>query len=131
MPRPTKLTPETQAKIIKALDAGNYFETACGYAGIDKSTAYKWMQRGQQEKSGIYFDFFNAVEKATADAETSMVAIIKLASRDTWQAAAWWLERRAPDRWGRQRQEITGKDGGEIKVKIVYDNSNTDSEDLS
>jgi hypothetical protein len=125
MPRPTKLTPETQARIIQALEAGNYFETACGYAGIHQATGYAWMAKGREATSGVYREFYEAVEKATANAEAGMVAIIKLASRDTWQAAAWWLERRAPDRWGRQRQEITGKDGGDIVVRVVRGNTDT------
>jgi hypothetical protein len=125
MPRPTKLTPETQARIIQALEAGNYFETACGYAGITSRTGYGWLEKGREETSGIYFQFFQAVEKATSQAELKNVAIIQRAAMDTWQAAAWWLERRAPDRWGRQRQEITGKDGSDIVVRIVRGNTDT------
>lgn len=30
------------------------------------------------------------------------VGVIRHAARDTWQAAAWWLERRYPDEWGRK-----------------------------
>jgi transposase len=125
MPRPTKLTPETQARIIQALEAGNYFETACGYAGIGKTTAYRWLEQGEQQSSGIYRDFRDAVEKASSNAEARNVALIQQAAKDTWQAAAWWLERRAPDRWGRQRQEITGANGGDIVIKVVRGNQDT------
>jgi hypothetical protein len=34
-----------------------------------------------------------------------------------WRAAAWWLERRYPEEYGRQRVEVTGKDGGAIIIK--------------
>ena len=36
--------------------------------------------------------------------------------RSQWQAAAWRLERRYPDRWGRTRHEVTGADGGPVAV---------------
>lgn len=32
-----------------------------------------------------------------------------------WQASAWWLERTRPDKFGRQRLELTGKDGGPME----------------
>jgi len=36
----------------------------------------------------------------------------------TWQAAAWWLERSHHERWGRrEKQELTGTDGGPIQIQ--------------
>ena len=32
--RPTKLTPDVQEKIVQAIRAGNYIETAAAYAGV-------------------------------------------------------------------------------------------------
>ena len=124
MGRPTKLTPQVQAKIVSALQAGNYFDTACGYAGITKQTGYNWMAKGADANSGKFFDFFNAVEKASADAEVGTVAVIKKVMPETWQAAAWWLERRFPAKWGRRVQEHQGKDGNELKVIVQYDDYN-------
>jgi hypothetical protein len=92
--RPAKFTPERQERILDAIRAGNYVETAALAAGIGKSTFYEWVER--------FPDFADAVQKARAEAETRYVAVIEKASTTSWQAAAWWLERSAPSRWGRQ-----------------------------
>ncbi len=127
--RPTKLNEDVQHKICSAIRAGNYIETAAAYAGINKSTLYDWMKRGEREKQRVeknpryrvrkreepFVEFSNAIEKALADAEIRDVAIIARAAEDVWQAAAWRLERKFPDRWGKKmrveqevKQEVSG-----------------------
>ena len=120
--RPTKLDYKVQEKIIQAIKAGNYMETAAAYAGISKSTLYDWLKRGEREKQRvaknpryrirksekIYVDFSDAVEKALAEAEVRDVLLISKAAEEQWQAAAWRLERKFPDRWGRRVIEHSG-----------------------
>jgi hypothetical protein len=120
MSRTTKLTKEVQDKIVFALRAGNYQETAARYAGIDGATFYRWMSRGAEEETGIYSEFCEAVEKAKAEAEVRDVTLIDKAAKDgSWQAAAWKLERKFPNKWGRvNRTEISGPDGAPVKVDI-------------
>jgi transposase len=119
MGRPTKLTPEIQDKIIDAIQAGNYQDAAARYAGIDPATYYRWMSKGEDPDSP-YSEFREAIERAKAAAEVESVAIIKLAARDgTWQAAAWWLERTRPQKFGRkERYEVTGAEGGNLQVNV-------------
>ena len=119
MGRPTKLTPEVQDRIIQALKAGNYVETAAEYAGIGKTTFYRWMEQGAKASRGIYREFRDAVTRARAEAEARNVAIIQKAAPDDWRAAAWWLERAFPDRWGpRQKLEHSGPDGAPIAAEV-------------
>lgn len=94
MGRPSKLTDDRVERILQALRAGNYLETAARYAGIGETTLHEWRHR--------YPEFRVAVEKARADAEARNVAVIQQAAAQTWQAAAWWLERSFPARWGRR-----------------------------
>lgn len=122
MGRPTKLDYKVQEKIIQAIKAGNYMETAAAYAGISKSTLYDWLKRGEREKQRvaknprykirksekIYVEFSDAVEKALAEAEVRDVLLIGKAAEEQWQAAAWRLERKFPDRWGRRVIEHSG-----------------------
>lgn len=118
MARPTKLTPERQELIIKALREGNYIEAACGYAGVGTSTFYEWMERGRTASRGVYAEFADAVEKARAEAEMRNVQVIQRASKDTWQASAWWLERSFPDRWGRRVQDV--KHSGGVTIQLDW-----------
>jgi hypothetical protein len=128
--RPTKLTPTVERAVCKAVRAGNYIETAAALAGINKDTLYDWLKRGAREATRIdaghepdageapYVQFSDAVKKALAESESADLRRIERAGADQWQAAAWRLERRFPDRWGRQRVEVTGKDGGPLEVTL-------------
>ncbi|WP_080840023.1 hypothetical protein [Cohnella massiliensis] len=132
MARPIKLTPEVQQKIVEAIKMGNYIETAAAYAGISKNTLYDWMKRGAREKDRIagtnrkpkateapFVAFSDAIEKAMADAEVRDVLIIANAAKENWQAAAWRLERKYPDRWGRK-----DKVHAEVKQDVNVTNTN-------
>lgn len=120
MARPTKLTPQVQKRICDLLAAGNTRRAAAECAGITDRTLYAWLQRGEVAKSGPFLQFLRAVEKAEAEAEAVSVLTIRQAARESWQAAAWWLERRRPHDWGRiERHEHTGAEGTPIQVEDV------------
>lgn len=104
MGRPSKLTPERQQRLLDAIRAGNYYEPACVYAGIDYATFRRWMQRGEQATHGPYREFREAVLRAEAEAEIRAVALINKAMPDDWRAAQMFLERRHPERWGKREQ---------------------------
>jgi hypothetical protein len=56
-----------------------------------------------------YSGFSDAIKKAESEAEVRVVAhVLKAATDGTWQAAAWWLERRRPHDYGRRdRVDVT------------------------
>lgn len=124
--RPTKLNDKVQHKIVTAIKQGNYIETASAYAGINKSTLYDWLKRGQREidrvskdgrlrvrkKEQKYVEFSNLVEKALAESEMRDVLLIGKAAETQWQASAWRLERKFPDKWGRKVQQQIEHSGG-------------------
>jgi transposase len=132
--RRTKLTPEVQSAVMEALSAGNYLETAAQYAGIGASTLYLWLDRGRAEKERLdidteaepveseqkFVEFLETVEKTRAQAEVRAVALVRKAAIDgTWQAAAWYLERSHPKKWGRsQRLEHSGPEGGPVQMTV-------------
>jgi transposase len=101
--RPSKFAPPVCQKIVDVIRAGNFVQTAAEYAGVDRSTVYDWVRRGERERQGPYREFAEQVRKALADAEVRDLAIIsKAAGEGQWQAAAWRLERKFPERYGRR-----------------------------
>ncbi|MFX4303012.1 IS630 transposase-related protein [Alicyclobacillus tolerans] len=111
------MTDDLQRKIVEAIRAGNYIETAAAYAGVNKSTIYDWLKRGARGDGAEFVSFSNAVEKALAEAEMRDVLIIGNAAKENWQAAAWRLERKFPERWGRKdRMNIQA----DVNAKVVF-----------
>ena len=106
MPR-TTINAEKIDKIIQAVRAGNYFDAASAYARVPRRTFYDWMTRGRQhiidEKDTLERSLVERIDEAAGQAETRHVALIAQAAEKTWQAAAWWLERRFPQKWGQSR----------------------------
>lgn len=116
MGRPTKLNDDMQRKLVALIMVGNYIETAVECVGLNKTTFYEWLKRGRAERDRVeknykakvrkseekYVNFTNAIEKAIAESEARDVARISQAGDVNWQALAWRLERRFPDKWGRK-----------------------------
>lgn len=110
MARPPKYTPERERIILETVAAGGTFRAACLRAGISEETLARWRRR--------YVDFAERLKKAEGDAITRNLAIInRAAAEGTWQAAAWWLERRYPEEYG--RQYLDSRHTGEIKLTVV------------
>ena len=114
--RKTKLTPEVQEIIVDGINAGLTLGLTCARAGVARSTFYDWLEKGEAAKSGVLMEFSDTVSRARADSAMRLVSQITLQAPTDWRAAAFLLERRFPDDYGK-RSEITGKDGGPVKVE--------------
>lgn len=99
----SKLTRETSNRILAVLRAGGYDETAANAAGISRQQFYEWLKRGRNGDRP-YDLFLAGVEEARAEGESRNVMLIAKAAQSNWQAAAWLLERRHPERWARPSQ---------------------------
>jgi len=109
--RPSKLTPACTNAIVTAIKVGTPFVHAAHAAGISYDTFRKWIVRGMDEESGPFKKFFNDVKKAEGEFVLNNLAIIQKAAMDgAWQAAAWKLERRYPQDFGRKFQTEGGQE---------------------
>jgi transposase len=115
----TKLNHDLIKQIAKMIELGTPNKYVAQAIGVDITTWYKWLQRGERAKSGIYFDLFVSVKKAEAKAISRNVSIIQKAAIDNWQAAAWWLERRYPEEFGKKNETILSGKGENGEIRIV------------
>ena len=106
MGRPLKLTPETQARIVEAVELGATWERAADAAGVGASTLGLWRRKGEAGEVP-YVTFLLALKRAEgAGVERALRVIRKAAEGGAWQASAWLLERRYPADYGR-RSEVS------------------------
>ncbi|MCI0703576.1 MAG: hypothetical protein L0241_21050 [Planctomycetia bacterium] len=103
-----KLTPEKQKVIVDSIAAGLPRSIAAMRAGITERCLYQWLAKGRKggKRNEEFVQLFQALQKAEGDAVARNVALIQKAAATTWQAAAWWLERRYPEEFGANRHEL-------------------------
>ncbi len=123
---------------------GNYNITACQIVGITEPTFYGWLNKGEQDTEigieTLYSYLFKSLKKAEAQSEAEMMERVRSAAQPgvkskktkispdgetveinetsgDWLAAATYLERRHPDRWG--RRDRTRVDINETKTVTI------------
>lgn len=132
--RPTKLTADVEKRLVWALQMGSTYAHACQYAGIGYSTFRAFMTRGEAEKERLekggkadgamarkerpFLEFWEAIKSAEGRMVVQQLMTIENASKESWQAAAWKLERRYPKEYGRQMITITHE---EADVSLMND----------
>lgn len=135
--RPMKLTDEVMNQICLIARSGAFVETSAAYVGVSGKTLREWIKRGRMEihrrESGVPHppersgeeiandemcaELVMRMDQALSECEVSALAMVgKAAQLGDWRAAAYLLERRWPDRWGKKQIEISGKGGGPIEV---------------
>ena len=66
--------------------------------GVSKETYSRWVNHPKTDNQN---QLRQPLKKADAEREAALVTPLMRASDDTWQAAAWLLERRYPDRYAK------------------------------
>lgn len=119
-PRKTDIDPDVQSKLVEAIELGSTYELAAQYAGVSYRTLRNWITRAENDEEECFVHFLHALKEAEGKGAFSLLRKINTAAGDgNWQAAAWILERRYPESYGRQRIEHTGANGGPLTVRIV------------
>lgn len=95
-------------EIIQYVRDGMFLREATSMVGIHKATVYDWIKKGRVDHDhGIesaYANFFVGVQAALAEAKYDAVTAVRRAGQNPafWMAAAWYLERRYPQEFGKQ-----------------------------
>ena len=138
------ITPEIVNAISNLILAGNYNNVAAEIVGISEGSFYGWLAQGEKDElagvDSLYLELLKATKNADAKAEAEMVERVRTAAQPgvkskktkispdgqtveinetggDWLAAATYLERRHPDRWG--RRDRTRVDINETKTITI------------
>lgn len=88
--------------IIEALREGSGKVKACEIAKLPYATFMKWIREYNYFKDQVDEADKTGASKIKDLAESAIIGKFQ----DTWQSAAWWLERKYPEQY-RQRQELS------------------------
>jgi hypothetical protein len=97
--RPTRYSDALADQLCNLIGAGVPIRVASRSLGIGRSTLYEWRDAGRRGLDP-YVVFEAKIERALSRAETSLTLNLVRAAQKDWRAAAWWLERRHPERYG-------------------------------
>lgn len=151
--RPTDCTPELTHQIATYIKGGMTIREAAIRAGIHDATYRRWNREGRDwiettidhehnpeenpapdltahPNGPTYANFHTTVTQARAEAEGLMIGVLRRAANNgDWKAAAWWLERSLPERWGR-RDHIThaGDTDQPLVINLQFDDPDPDEE---
>ena len=127
--RPVSLTDEVIKRICDELRQGGTKAAAAAASGYSLSAFMQWQAAGRKEIESIadgnpanrnkvqMVKFVEAMADAELVGEAELIRVIRRASEDHWQAAAWILERRHPEKYGR-RMDLTSKDD-KLDTRVV------------
>jgi hypothetical protein len=145
--RPTKLTPEVHEKIVNAVRAGNYLEIAAEFAGVHRTTVFRWLKDAEADDAPrALTQFRDAISRARAEAEVRVVGAVQRDmmggqvlketvrrlpdgtveterefARVNGRLALEFASRAFAGRWGRRAAlEVTGAEGGPVQVEHTH-----------
>lgn len=123
MSRKTTLSKTVISMAYDLFKEGHYVEDVAEYLGINSQTYYNWMNRGEEihdmddkervayfkslpnattkRNAKLYLEFYDTVKKAQLEAKMGALRNIRNAGKKSWQADAWFLERRYRQQFGR------------------------------
>lgn len=107
--RPTVMTPEAISKLEEVFAIGGSDKEACFYAGISHQSLYEY-QKDHPE--------FTERKEALKERPILKARQTIVKGLDDPLHAKWYLERKNKSEFA-QRTEMTGKDGGELKIEVT------------
>jgi transposase len=142
MARPTLLTKELIADAEKVVARSWCFESASTLLGIDRRTLGRWVREGTRElrrrsqgegdpSKDLHVELAVTVRMAMVNQAAECLSLIKAAAAGgDWRAAAWILERRWPEDFGRRESEqlvLLKREIDELKQRVRSCDGKADS----
>src|SRR3990167_4887970 len=118
-----KYSKEIVDELCKYVRAGNTHLDSAILSGISEETFYKWKREKTKDGSpnpDYHIQFSEALKKAEQECKARNIAIIQRAADKSWQAAAWYLERRYHDQYALKTvMEHSSDPEKPLTIKIV------------
>ena len=101
---PSKFTPERRKRILELVREGISQSAAARATGINEATVRGWRRKAEAggPESRPYVAFIRKLDEARAQNESFLLGMVKAAAPKDWRAAAFLLERRFRDDYGRE-----------------------------
>jgi len=124
------LTPERVAVIAANVKDGQALKVCCALAGVGEDMfrqRYRLGAAGDPEWEWMY----EMIVEAAAEFEQEAIGAIRVAGKNgTWQAYAWLMERKYPDRYGRRTQTtFTAEEKKTVSFTLHMGDSALDTKD--
>jgi hypothetical protein len=118
--RKTKLTEELMADFELMLAAPVFVEDVCDALGVDDSTFYRWLERGDKEHrrladdpeaaadpgEALFREFRDRIRVVQGRTAAKYVTLLASAAEKDWRANVELLKRRWPSRWNRLKVDL-------------------------
>lgn len=136
MTRKAKLSTERIDQICSLVRMGSYLSVAAQAVGVTDKCVHDWLREGREAldieermagkltpRQHLCKQFVEKYQIAQAEAEINDLRRIDIAADELWTAAAWKLERKNPERWGRKDNlAISGEVTQNINITHVIVN---------
>lgn len=109
--RKSKYTPARVKTIEQSIEIGLSYQHAAANAGICAQTMTDWQKK--------YPEFLERIEAAEARGALANFISVRRAAPGDWRAAAWILEHRHAQHYGKQTIDLTVKGDAEHPVGVV------------
>jgi len=115
--RDSKLNVERQEQIAQAVEQGKSLTSAARMAGVDRTTVYGWIDKGEAQDEGIYAEFYNRLTRAKGHGEEFYfnLALEMAKENGDHRFIASLMKQRYPDSWG---DTETGVEADETVINI-------------
>lgn len=111
-------------RLNQAISVGAYIEDACVFAGISSRQFRRWRELAEQ---GVepYAERWEEINKSESQSIVRNLFNIQNASNNgTWQASAWLLERKYPEKYGRKETVNLESNNKQFDVELYWSDGN-------
>ena len=129
-----KITEDLIKIICELKGKGMSNKDICMAVGIHEATLYRWLNKPSARLHRVLSEEFKKAEARYKQELLDTIRGAALAKRQSWTAAAWLLERKYPDEFGRpetRKTAVESEDAPKIVLGVEVRTATGDSADTN